>query len=656
MFCGIDPSMFIQNIRNFTIISHIDHGKSTLADRFLELTRTVPKEKMQDQYLDKMSLEREHGITIKMHPVRMLYEYSQSQISKMTPRGVAKDDNKSQKSSEIFNFDFYIFNLIDTPGHVDFTYEVSRALAAVEGAVLLVDATKGIQAQTITNLELAQKENLTLLPAINKIDLPQARIKETQNELKDLLKVSEEDINLISAKTGQGVENLISKIIQKVPPPVNNRRNQFDANARIDKNQFKALIFDSKYDQFLGVIVFIRVFGGEINKGDKIYFLRKEIETEVKEVGYFTPELRPAERLLSGEIGYIKTGMKEVGKGWIGDTIIMSNVKCQKSKAKSEKLKVSEVEPFAGYKEPQPKIFASFYPEEPTTFEELKYGLEKLHLTDPSLFFKEERKKALGAGFQCGFLGLLHFEIILERLKREFSLNILTSSPNISYKILGKDNKEYFISSVDEWPDQSKIDCTEEEWINIEIITLPRYFNEIFKLFPLFKANFLSSDNLGQEKLKISANMPFRKFIENFYDKIKSVSQGFSSVSFKEGSWRKSDLAKLNVLILNKEEPTLSKIVSADEAGKEAKDITQKLKEVFPSQLFAVPIQAAVGGKIIARETVKAKRRDVTAPLYGGDVTRKRKLLEKQKKGKRKLADEAQLRVPKEVIIALLKR
>jgi len=462
-------------IRNFTIISHIDHGKSTLADRFLELTGTVPKEKIGEQYLDKMVLERERGITIKMHPCRMVWHLpnhseipnqkfqipSKSQIANSKFR----TSNLGLRNSNLgFSDSGYILNLIDTPGHVDFSYEVSRALAAVEGSVLLVDATKGIQAQTVANLELAKKENLAIIPAVNKIDLLQAREAETKEELSELLSVSEDEILSISAKKGIGIEKIFQKIIKKIPPPP----------VDIEKPS-KALIFDSKYDQFQGVIAYVRVFEGEIKKGDKIYFLSKKIEGEVKEIGYFLPELTAKSKLSAGEIGYIKTGIKNPEKIRVGDTITELRVK-------SEKLKVTDVEPLPGYEEPRPVIFTSIFPKEPSNFEDLRRGIEELHLSDPSFAFEEERKESLGIGFRCGFLGILHFEIILGRLKNEFLLSLLVARPTVLCKIIDKDNKEHLIYSTEDWLDPSEIKETKELWAEVEIITPQKYFNDIFRM------------------------------------------------------------------------------------------------------------------------------------------------------------------------------
>ena len=604
-------------IRNFLIISHIDHGKSTLADRFLELTNTVPKEKLIEQYLDKMSLERERGITIKMHPCRLTYKLDSSRT--------------------------YQLNLIDTPGHVDFSYEVSRALAAVEGAILLVDVTKGIQAQTVANLELAKGENLIIIPAINKIDLAtQTRIDEVKQEIADLISLSPSEVLSISAKKGTGVQELLSAILNKIPPP-----------STSFQKQFRALIFDSKYDPFQGVVAYVRVFEGIIKKGDKVYLLRKKVEGVAKEIGYFSPEFAQEEELSVGEIGYVKTGIREPGKVRVGDTLVkISNLKSQNSRQTS-------IKPLPGYKEPQPVVFTSLFPQEPTTFEELRKALGELHLSDPSFTFREVQRAITQGeayrGFQCGFLGLLHIEIILERLKREFLVSLFIARPTVSYKIIDDKEKEYIVSSAQNWPEPSKIKEIKEPWVNLEIIVPQEYFNNIFKLFPLFKISFLSSNSFGKEKLKIECEMPFRKLIENFYDKLKSVSQGFASMSFKIEGFKPADLVKIDVLVAKRKEFSLSKIVEKEEAQEEGRKIVEKLKEIFPKQLFPVALRAAVGGKIIARETVKAVRKDVTVPLYGGDVTRKMKLLQKQKKGKKKLEEKGEIIVPTEVIIKLIK-
>lgn len=598
----------MENIRNFCIISHVDHGKSTLADRFLELTNTILKEKMRPQFLDAMDLERGKGITIKMHPVRMSY---------------------------ILNSNPYILNLIDTPGHLDFSYEVSRALACVEGVVLLVDATQGIQAQTLANLELAKKQNLLIIPAVNKIDSPQARIKETKEELSNLLSLPENEIFEISGKEGTNVEKLLVSIIEKVPFPKGNP----EANCR-------ALIFDSKYDPYQGVIAYLRVVDGKISPGEKIYLLEGKAEGEVKESGFFKPELVSASELKTGEIGYIATGIKEPAKVRVGDTITkMSNVKTQ----------MSNVEPLPGYQEPKPMVFASIYPENPDDFELLKVALVKLKLNDAAFTFEADTKEALGRGYQCGFLGTLHAEIITERLRREFGLNLVLSSPQVLYKIINQSAKELSIYSPSDWPNQGEIKETLEPWVRLEIIAPLPYLGPISEVLKALETNFIKTEYFGKDKIILFYEAPLRKIIVGFYDNLKGTSQGFASMNYQVLGYRPSDLIKLEILIAGKKEEVFSKIVERKDAYKEGERIALKLKEILPPQLFALAIQASLGGKIIARETIRARRRDVIAPLYGGDYTRKRKLLERQKKGKKELKERADIRIPPEVFLKIFK-
>ncbi len=593
----------MENIRNFCIISHVDHGKSTLADRFLELTGTVPKTKMREQFLDSMDLERGRGITIKMHPVRMHY---------------------------ILDSKFYILNLIDTPGHIDFNYEVSRSLAAVEGAILLVDATKGIQAQTIHNLDLAKKQNLVIIPAVNKIDSPQARIEETKASLAQLLKIPEKEIFEISAKYGTNVGKLLQAVIEKIPCPKGN----------IEK-PFRALIFDSKYDPYKGIVAFIRVVDGKIELGSKIYLIQSKSEGEVKELGYFKPEFQPVKELKSGEIGYLATGIKEPGKVRVGDTItIMSNV---------------NVEPLLGYKVPKPVVFASVYPENPDDFENLKEALSKLKLNDSSFTFESEAKEALGRGFRCGFLGSLHTEIVSERLKNEFGLNLIISTPSVVFKIINQKNKENFVFSPSDWPNPAEIKEIEEPWAKLEIITPAQYLGRILEILNNLKGRPLETKYFGTDKILLIYEVPFKGIIFGFYDNLKGITQGFASMNYEILEYRKGDLVKLEILIAGKKEEAFSKIVYKDAVFKEGKKLAEKLKEILPPQLFSVPIQAVVSGKIVARETISAKRRDVIAPLYGGDYTRKRKLLEKQKKGKQELKEKGRVRIPSRVFLEIFK-
>lgn len=592
------------NIRNFVVMAHVDHGKSTLADRFLEITSSVPLGKMRPQFLDSMDLEQERGITIKMHPVRMQYKG-------------------------------YILDLIDTPGHVDFNYEVSRSLAAVEGAVLLVDATKGIQAQTVGNLELAKQQGLAIIPVINKIDVPQARIEETEREIADLLRINPSEILKVSAKNGTNVEEVLQAVIKEVRPP---KEARLPLGGRASNAPLRALIFDSKFDAFKGVIAYVRIFNGEIKKGENIYLIQGKVSSEVKEVGIFKPGLFPVESLGQGQIGYIATGIKESEKVRVGDTIASNQA----------------ADPLPGYKEPQPKVFLSIYPEDPNDFELLKTGLEKLKLNDAALVFKPELKEGLGRGFQCGFLGLLHAEIISERLKREFDLELVLSSPSVLYKIITHDNKEKFIYTSADWPEQGII-SSKELWAKLQILTPITYLGQVMDLIKSVQAIHQKTDYLGSEKSELVYEIPLREIIsKNFYDKLKGATQGFASMSYEILDWRPADLVKLDILILGRKEEAFSRIVPEKEANKEGRNMVEKLKENLPPQLFAVPLQAAVGGKIIARETIGAKRRDVIAPLYGGDYTRKRKLLEIQKKGKKELAEKGRIRISSQVFIKML--
>ena len=544
-----------------------------MADRFLEATGTVSQKKMRPQFLDMMELERERGITIKLQPCQMRY----------------KD---------------FILNLVDTPGHIDFSYEVSRSLAAVEGSLLLVSAVKGIQAQTLVNLEMAQKQNLVIIPIINKIDLVQARTEETAKELADILKIDKKDILKISAKLGLNVEEVLETAIKKIPGP------------KKDKNKpFRALIFDSKYDSYKGVIAYVRVVDGQIKKNEKITLLAAKTEAIVKELGCFKPELSARETLSAGEIGYIATGIKEPGRVRPGETI-----------AKQTNLSLP------GYKEPKPVVFANLYPENPDDFELLKDALEKLKLNDPSFVFEMETKEALGRGFRCGFLGTLHLEVVSERLHREFGPNLIISSPSVLYKF---DGKEY-----------------QEPWALLEVMTPAKFLGRILQII---KAKRVETKYFGQEKLILVFEIQLREIIANLFDKIKSASQGFASMSYKMLDFRKSDLVKLDILIAGEKQEVFSKIVPRDKAYSEGKKIVLKLKELLDRQQFSVPLQAQAEGRIIARETLSASRKDVTSPLYGGDYSRKRKLLEKQKKGKKELKQKGRVKIPLKVFLNMIK-
>ena len=602
------------NIRNFCIIAHIDHGKSTIADRFLEITKTVPEGKMRPQYLDMMDLEREKGITIKMQPVRMLWH----------PGGLERSEGRE-----------FVLNLIDTPGHVDFSYEVSRSLAAVEGAILLVDAAKGVQAQTIANLELAQKQGLVIIPVINKIDLPQAKIEETKEEILKIFDIDPEEIILVSGKTGQNTEALLKTVIEKVPPPIG----EFD-------KPFRALIFDSKYDSHRGVIAFVRVVDGEIRKGEKIHLLSNDVDGEVLDIGFFKPEMTMAEALKSGEAGYLATGVKEPGKVKVGDTII---------RLEDFKSKTVSLNPLPGYREPKSVVFASFYPEDPNEFDLLNDALTRLKLSDASLFFEPETKELLGRGFRCGFLGLLHTEITTERLSREFGLNLVISSPSVLYKIIDSKGKERNVFTASDWPEQYEIQEAQEPWTILKIATPITYIGQVFEVLSKLSGSHIETKHLSQEKVLISYNLPLREVITNLYENIKNVTSGFASMDYQVSEYKIAELVKLDILIAGKKIEAFAKIVPEHIAYQEGKRQVEKLKQTMPRQLFSVPLQAAIGAKIIARETLSAKGKDVTAPLYGGDYTRKLKLLQKQKKGKKELKEKGQLHIPQKVFIEMLR-
>jgi len=589
-----------QNIRNFGIVAHIDHGKSTLADRFLELTRTINPKKMQPQFLDMMELEREKGITIKLQPVRMEYKG-------------------------------YVLNMIDTPGHVDFTYEVSRSLAAIEGVILLVDVLKGIQAQTLMNLELARKEGLVIIPVINKIDLigdDELRLADVVNEVAGLLGVDKEEIITISAKSGANVEKVLETVIEKIPAPERN------AAAPL-----RALIFDFQYDSFKGIIAYFRVREGTIKRGDEIFMINSATRAQAKEVGWFRPDRFPREQIESGEIGYVVLGIKEPDRVRIGDTITFYEG-CQK------------IEHLPGYKEPKAVVFVGIFPENADDWALLRDALMKLRLSDPSLSFKPESKSALGRGFLCGFLGLLHAEIVIERLKREFSLELMTSAPSVCYLLEFEGGKEEMVCSVMDWPDESRIKIAKEQFCDLKIIVPMKFLGNTLELIERRQPNI---HHLSADKALLSCEMPFRELMANFYDKLKSATQGYGSMDYHFLDWRRSDLVKLEVLVLGKLEEALSTIVPRERAFQEGRAVVEKLKGIFPPQLFPVPLQAKIGGNIIARETVRARRKDVTAPLYGGDVTRKRKLLEKQKKGKKRMRSQGKVEIPSHAYLSVLK-
>ncbi|MFA7169256.1 MAG: translation elongation factor 4 [Candidatus Paceibacterota bacterium] len=600
-----------ENIRNFCIIAHIDHGKSTLADRLIELTHAVEERKMKAQLLDQMDLERERGITIKLQPVKMEYIY--------------EDKN-------------YILNLIDTPGHVDFTYEVSRSLAAVEGAVLLVDATQGIQAQTIANLYLAMEQNLVIIPAINKIDMPSAMVPEVEQEIMDLIGCEREEILKISAKTGESVDKVLARVIKEVPCP----QGETDAPAR-------ALIFDSYFDSYKGVVAQVRVVDGEIKMGEEIAFLGSKAESEILEIGIITPELKKRESLRTGEIGYIATGLKEVGKCRVGDTISnLHNV--------FDEENVDKAIPLPGYKEVRPVVFASVYPIDGAEYPALRDALEKLKLNDASLSFEPESSTALGRGFRCGFLGMLHLEIVTERLTREYDMNLVVTTPSVSYKIVEKTGEEKTIFSPAGMPDPNYILEVKEPWAKLEIVLPEDRIGNVMALAENSRATYKSTSYLSKGRVILTYEVPLLNIIVDFYDNLKSISSGYASMSYEPIGFRAGDLIKLDILIADERVEAFSRIVPREEAHNEGKKIVEKLKKVIPRQNFSIAIQAAISGKIVARETIQAFRKDVTAKLYGGDVSRKNKLLDKQKKGKKKMKSIGKVDIPQEAFLSVLKK
>jgi len=598
--------MEIGNIRNFVIIAHIDHGKSTLADRLLELTGTVEKRKMREQFLDQMELERERGITIKMQPVRMIYQLPATS---------------------------YQFNLIDTPGHIDFSYEVSRALRAVDGAVLLVDATQGVQAQTITNVEMAKALGLVIIPVINKIDLPSARIEETKEEIIRLLGGATDNILEISAKTGEGVKKLIEEIIKCVPPPMA----EFQERPR-------ALIFDFEYSLHQGVIVYVRMMDGIIKKGDELFLAQTQEKFTAGEVGAFSPYRCPAATLGPGEIGYIVTNIKKMSIAAVGDSVVSL---------------INPLSPLSGYMQPRPVVWLSVYPESQDDFDNLKQALERLHLSDSSLSFEEENSGALGRGFRCGFLGMLHSEIIVERLKREFGLKLIITSPNVAYRIQFVDGAEREICSPVFFPDKSKIKKLFEPWVEVQIITPPEKLGNVIQILHEHETEIGETEQFTDLRVLLSVKMPLRELMRNFFDELKSVTAGYGSLNYKIVGMREvkpDQIVRLDVLVADDFVPAFSRIISRSRVQKEAEEIVEKLKDFLPRQLFVVKIQAKAMGRILASRSIPALKKDVTGYLYGGDRTRKMKLWQKQKKGKKKLKKMGRVEIPHEVFVKMMHR
>jgi GTP-binding protein LepA len=592
-------------IRNFCIIAHIDHGKSTLADRLLELTGTISKEKMQDQVLDDMDLERERGITIKSHPIRMSYKSASGET--------------------------YQFNLIDTPGHVDFSYEVSRSLAACEGAVLVVDASQGIEAQTLTNIYLALDNDLAIIPVINKVDLPSARPEEVKHQVAELLGVDQSTMISCSAKTGMGVAPVLERVIADFPAPRGDR-----------EKPLKALIFDSKYDDFRGAVAYIRVFDGEIKKGDSIRFMTTGIEYQADEIGFFRMGRMPLDKLSAGEVGYLIANIRTLSDIKIGDTV-------------TSRL-YGATEPVAGYREVKPMVFSGIYPIDKADYENLRSALEKLRLNDSSLTYEPETSSALGFGFRAGFLGLLHMEIVQERLSREFNVNIITTVPNVKYRVMLKSGDERFIESPAKMPAIQEIDYICEPLVKIQIITPTEFVGAIMKLCEEKRGKMLPMEYLEPTRACLHYRVPLAEMIIDFFDKLKGCSRGYASMDYEFDGYERDNLIKLDILINGTPVDAFSSIIHRDKSYTFGQAITSKLKELIPRQMFEVAVQAAIGSKVIARTTVKPFRKDVTSKCYGGDITRKRKLLEKQKEGKRRMKQIGNVEIPQEAFLAVLGR
>jgi len=593
----------LSHIRNFCIIAHIDHGKSTLADRLLEKTNTLSERDMENQVLDSMDLEKEKGITIKSHAIQMDY---------------------------IHNGEKYVLNLIDTPGHVDFSYEVSRAIASCEGALLVVDATQGIQAQTISNLYLAIGHDLEIIPVLNKIDMEAAMIDAVKDQVIDLIGCDEEDILLASGKTGEGVDKILEAIVERVPAP------KGDENAPL-----QALIFDSVFNSFRGIIAYFKVVNGSIRKGDRVKFINTGKEYEADEVGKLRLKMVPTDIVGTGDVGYIISGIKKASEVKVGDTITHTNRPSDKS--------------IAGFEEVKPMVFAGIYPVEADEYEDLRNSLEKFQLNDASLVFEPESSLALGFGFRGGFLGLLHLEIVQERLYREFDMDVITTVPNVSYKVYTTQGEVIDVHNPSGLPVPTLIDYIEEPYIRAQVISKSEYFGVIMKLCLDKRGVLISQNFLTSDRVELNFDMPLAEIVFDFYDKLKSVSRGYASFDYHVTGYKEADLVKLDILLNSEQVDALSSLIHKEHAYDFGRRMCEKLKELIPRQQFDIAIQAAIGAKIIARETVKAVRKDVTAKCYGGDITRKRKLLEKQKKGKKRMRQVGNVEVPQSAFMAVLK-
>ena len=593
----------MKHIRNFSIIAHIDHGKSTLADRLLEYTNTVERRDLQDQLLDDMDLERERGITIKSHPVRMRYK--------------AADGGE------------YELNLIDTPGHVDFTYEVSRSLGACEGALLLIDATQGVQAQTVANVNLAFKQNLLIIPIINKIDLPAANLPLCYEQMEEVLAIPREEALHVSGKTGEGVPELLEAIVKRIPPPED----------RADGAS--ALIFDSTYDSYRGVVVYVRVMSGRFMRGDRMKLFSTGLESEIKEVGFFSPEMRAAEALSAGEVGYIIPNIKSPSDTRIGDTVTLTKNPCS--------------EALPGFREVRPMVFSGIYPIDSADYDQLKFSMSKLQLNDAAFFYQAESSAALGFGFRCGFLGLLHMEIIQERLRREYNMDIIATYPSVIYHVYLKDGSMVEVDNPVYLPDPSGIDRIEEPLIQAHLMLPTAYIGDVMNLVMSKRGVCTRTDSVDGEHVIITAELPMHEILIDFHDKLKSITRGYGSMDYEPAGYRAAKLVKLDILVNGEPVDAFSSIVHADFAYERGRQIAERLQKAIPPQLFQIAIQAAVGGKVIARETIRQLRKNVLAKCYGGDITRKRKLLEKQKEGKKRMKLIGEVNIPQEAFVAVLK-
>jgi GTP-binding protein LepA len=598
----------MKNIRNFCIIAHIDHGKSTLADRLLEYTNTINKREMQAQVLDDMDLEKERGITIKSHAIKMDYEYT----GELAPKGK------------------YVLNLIDTPGHVDFSYEVSRSIAACEGALLIVDAAQGIQAQTISNLYLALEHDLTIIPILNKIDLPSADPELVKDQIVDLLGCERDEIMAASGKTGLGVHEMLAAIVERIPAPKGE-----------EKAPLQALIFDSVFNPFRGIIAYFRIYNGEIKKGEKIKFVNTGGVYNADEVGVLRLRPEPRDVVKTGDVGYIISGIKEAKEVKVGDTITTLANPC--------------TEAIQGFEDVKPMVFAGIYPVDTEDFEELRYSMEKLQLNDASLTWEPESSAALGFGFRCGFLGMLHMEIIQERLEREFNMTVITTVPNVSYLAYKTSGEVVTVNNPSDLPDPGRIDYIEEPYIKASIITKSEFIGPVMTLCIEKRGQIMNQNYLTADRVELIFEMPLGEIVFDFYDRLKSISKGYASFDYHRTGMRQSDLVKLDVLLNSEPVDALSALIHKSNAHEFGKKMCEKLKELIPRQQFEIPIQAAIGAKIIARETIRAIRKDVTAKCYGGDISRKRKLLEKQKEGKKKMKSVGNVEIPQSAFMAVLK-